>query len=351
MAFSPALNKVVTTNKAINGFLWAFTSAGGQTVLQIGFLVILARLLTPEDFGSVALAIAIVGFGKIFAQLGLGPAIVRVEEISPGLINTANSIALVLGLIIAITAWTLAPFVGHFYRLEKLEDFLRVLSFAFLLFGPIAIAAGLYKRDLKFRFIAITEIISYAVGYGFLGIVMAVYGMGGWALVGAFIGHQLLRCIILVTGKFNHAGIGFDIEAFKYLVNFSGGFSLARIANFSASQIDVLVVGKYLGSHSTGLYTNAYQLMTRPSVLIGQIFDNVLFPIAAKLQKDERRLSLTYRYGIGTVTIIIIPISVIVFELSAEIISVLLGKQWLEAEPLLQLFSIAMLFRCGAKVF
>ena len=171
---------------AVKGFSWMFVGTVGQNLLQFATLIILARLITPSEFGVVTIAMLIIGFLKIFSELGVGPAIVQKKELFNEHIKTANTLALVLGILLSICLYFSASIIASFFNMEKLENAIVVLSFMLPISGLSVVGQSLLQRWFKFKELALYNLVSYIVAYGCIAIPMALMDYGLWSLVYAY---------------------------------------------------------------------------------------------------------------------------------------------------------------------
>jgi len=193
-------------------------------------------------------------------------------------------------------------------------------------------------------------VLSYALGYGAVGIFLAYQGWGVWALVCASLSQAILFAILLVWAQPFPKSLGFDLEAIKDLLFFGGGFTLAKIGNYFATQGDNLTVGKTLGASALGIYGRAYQFMVMPAGLFGNALDRALFPAMAKVQNDKNRLGKAYLTGVGLIALIAIPLSFMIVLLAKEIVMILLGDKWLDVVLPFQILGASLLFRMSYKM-
>jgi PST family polysaccharide transporter len=329
---------------------WTASSNGLNAVLKVVVLVVLARLLSPADFGIVGAALIVIGFSAIFSQLGLGPALVQRRDLEPRHIQTAFAASLTFGLLLAGILWITAPAIARFFHIEASVDVLRALAWIFPLKGLSGVAECLAQRDLRFRWLATRDVISYALGYGLIGIVLAWAGWGVWSLVAAQITQTALNTAILLASRPPALRPLPSWRAFADLMNFGAGFTAARVANFLANQGDNLVVGRVLGPQALGIYTRAYQLMAVPTTLFGDVLDRVLFPAMAKVQGDPQRLAAAYLQSVASIALVMLPIGVVLTVLAPEFVTVLLGPKWVDVIPPFQVFAIGLLFRTSYKM-
>src|SRR5688572_30526628 len=141
----------------------------------------MARLITPAEFGVVSAALLVIGFSGIFAQLGLGPAIVQRPALEPRHLKTAFAASLYFGIVLGVVVWLTAPLVADFFRTAMLAPVLRVLAVSFPLRGLAVVSESLMQRELRFRWLAARELGSYALGFGLVGPLLALQGRGVWA--------------------------------------------------------------------------------------------------------------------------------------------------------------------------
>ncbi len=327
-----------------------FTGSGVQAILQWLVLIVLARLLTPADFGLVSAALVVVGLSQNLSQLGVGPAVVQIPQLEARHLRTGFTMSVLFGFLLAGLIWLLSPYIADFFRMQELTPVLRALSWIFPFSGSSVMAESLLQRELHFRWLSGIQVVSYAVGYGVVGVSLAFLGFGVWALVSANLAQTLVKSTILLIVQPCPKRPQIERGAFRELMYFGGGFTLARISNYVALQGDNLVVGRWLGAAALGLYGRAYQLMVLPATLFGQVLDSVLFPAMAKVQDEPERLATAYRRGVALLGLLILPTSAATFMLAPELIQVFLGPAWRDAVVPFQILTVGMLFRTSYKM-
>lgn len=338
------------TRRTITGLLWASGGKAGQAILQLVILAIMARLLTPADFGVVSAALVVIGFSYIFSMLGLGPALIQRPVLEARHLDTAFTSSVVFGLLLGALIWVGAPVAADVMRIQGVQPVLRVLAWMFPLQGVGVAADSLLRRELHFRWLARLDVAAYAFGYGLVGISLAVAGAGVWALVAANMCQAGLRSTVLLIRRPPRLRHPFDRVAFGELLYFGGGHTLARVANYLAVQGDNFVVGRFLGPQALGYYGRAYSLMAAPAYGFGTILDQVLFPAMAKVQDQPDRLGAAFRRGVALIALLTLAPSVALILLAPEFITVLLGPHWAPTVPPFQILTIGMLFRTSYKM-
>ncbi len=338
------------TQRTLGGLFWLSSGSGVQAVLRLLVLIVLARLLTPEDFGLVGAAMVVVAFSTLFSQLGMGPAIIQRPNLEDRHLRSGFVCSIIFGILLGILIIITAPLIAGLFKIAGLTPVIRVIALLFPIQGLGVIANALIIRELRFRLLATIEILSYSIGYGIIGIILAVLGFGVWALVGAHLARAIVKAAISLYAQPHPKRPQFERLAFQELMFFGGGFTLAKFLNYTAHQGDNIVVGRWLGAEALGLYGRAYQLLVVPVNLMGSVLDRVLFPAMAKVQHDPHRLELAYRRGMALISLTFGPLSMVTLVIAPEIVLVLLGPEWIEVIAPFQILAVGMLFRASPKM-
>jgi PST family polysaccharide transporter len=337
------------TERTLSGIFWNFIGITAQALLQLIILTVLARLLTPEDFGVVGAAMVVIGFSFIFSQLGIGTAIVQRAELKEEHLRVGFTLSLCSGVAMWFIIWASSRLVADFFHMNKLISVLPVLSVVFILQGGSTVSESLLQRELRFRFLAVLEILSYLIGCT-TGIILAVSGRGIWALVASHLSQVIVKSAGVVFFQPHPMTPCMKRDALRDLMYFGGGFTAARIANYTATQGDNLVVGRYLGPEALGMYGRAYQLLVMPATFFGVLVDKTLFPAMSRIQDNHEQLALVYRRGVASIALVSLPVSLLFFVLAPELVRLLLGEQWSAVVVPFQILSIGLLFRTSYKI-
>lgn len=342
---SPSLS-----GRTLGSLIWMGSGTGVQAVLRAVVLLILARLLTPEAFGAVAAALVVVNFSNIFAQLGIGQAIVQRPALSVEYVRTAFTLSIALGVVFTAVVWLLAPLLAGLFSEPELVGVLRALSVSFLVTGPAVAAQGLLQRDLAFKRLAIVETSSFFTGFALIGIAAALVGWGVWALVAAHLSFLVLKGIAFLAINKHPMKPLLDPASASELARMGGGFTIGRLFNFLALQGDYFVVGRWMGLAALGAYSRAYELMVAPASLFGKVVDVVMFPVLSKVQDEPKRLATGFLRGLAAVVLMTMPLCLVATILAHEIVLTLLGSQWLSVVPAFQVLALGIFFRTSYKI-
>ncbi len=337
-------------SRTLHGLFWTGLAVGGHAAAQLLALLILARLLAPEQFGLFVATMTVAGFATIFADAGLGPALVQRPTVDETHVRVAFTLSLSIGLTIAAVLAASATAIAALLRLPALAPLIVAVAFVVPIQSLAVVAQAMAQRDLRFKWLAGVETTAFAYGYLVVAPFLAMQGAGPWALVWAYIAQQVLRCAMLVLGQAHSMWPMFDRRAAGDLLYFSGGFILARIGNYVGGQGDNMIAARTLGAVGVGLYGHAHQIMVVPPTIVGQILDRVLFPAMARVQHDRCKLRDAYQTGLAVCAVAILPVSLLVIILADDLVMLLLGSKWIGVADPLRVLAVAMLMRTSYKL-
>jgi len=332
------------TSKTLHGLKWSYLSSIVNSVLQIGFTAIMARLLEPAAFGLIAMAGVILRFGSYFAQMGVGSALIQKKEISDEDVRAAFTSALFLGILFCVLVWFCAPFAIYIFDNEKVIPIVRVMALSFVITGLSTTAISLLRRNLEFRSLAITEIFSYVLGYGVIGISLAYNGFGVWSLVAGALSQSVLLAILSYMFSRHKLSFIYRWKYYKPLYSFGSRVSIISFFEFLGSNLDTLAIGHFIGAASLGIYNRAFMLVNLPMYYVTNSFSRVLFTSFSRVQKENERLRKAYLSTIMLFSAILLPTCLGISAASREIVLLVLGDNWIAAIPALQILAIAAFF-------
>lgn len=338
------------TQRTIRSVLWSSSGTAVQFIANVLVMIVLARLLTPAEFGVVGAAGVIIAFSQALGQLGLGTAIVQRVDLTTRHIRAGFTFAALMGLLISVLLWVAAPAIARFFGMDELTTVLRVLLFAILLRSLGLIAEALLQRDMQFRALANIQMVSYVLGYGVVGIVLAWRGWGVWALVWAQMSQTILETGLFLLTKRHAKRPLLKKEPLRELLYLGGGMTAAKLANQLALQGDNLIVGRTLGAEALGLYSRAYRLMALPANLLGDAVETVAFPALSQVQSDLPRLRNAFCRSFTLMALLALPFTIFVVKTAPEIIQVFLGAQWGKAVIPFQILALGLYFRLDYKM-
>lgn len=342
--------KISKTQSSIKGFIWMFFGNTFNIFSQLLIVGILARLLTPTEFGIIGIILLFVNFSEIFTQMGIGTALVQIKQITKEHIALGYVLSITLGILIGILFYFLAPYIGTFFNLEGLKEPIRFFSFFFPIKSFNSISIALLQRNLKFSSIVKCNTMSYLFGYGFTSITLAYLGFGLWSLIYGQLAILIVNTILLLYFIKPIFSLDISRKTFKDIFGFGTGFTIDTNFNFLAENSDNIIVGKILGAASLGIYSRAFQFLSLPASFFGKLYDKILFPVLSSKQDDTKKLTSFYIFSISFCLLILFPISLILLFNAELLVTVLLGQQWLDVIAPFQILIIGFCFRFGTRI-
>ncbi|MCD7811217.1 MAG: lipopolysaccharide biosynthesis protein [Ruminococcus sp.] len=332
----------------VSGMLWMSMSSVATTIINLILTMVLARLLTAEDYGIYQAIAVLVGFADMLWQLGIGPALVRKKDLQEKDIITGHTINILMGLVIVAV---INLFVGFWCNAFGIENaaMLRAYSLVFIANTVMAVPKAMLQRKCRFNMLAICNVGGLIVHAG-LAIVLALGGMGAWALVLSILAQYVFQMIFVLSVERIKAKFYIAKDSVKELMVFGGGFTLTRIFNYIAMQGDNYVVNKTMGSEQLGYYGKAYNLLNYPANLVGQTIDQVLYPMMSKEQDNYQKMRRVYCAGTALIGLTVAPITAVAVTCRTELVLFVLGKNWLSVTGPLTVMICGLFFRTAYKL-
>ena len=331
-------------SKAIKATNWYGFGIYANRFLSLGVAAVLSRLLTPEDFGIIAMVTVFSGFMNIFADAGIGSSVIQFREFEKRDHQTLFTLSLLLGVLLAFILAGFGSYIAIFFKTPNLKNVALVLALAFPFSTLGIVPRGILQRDMRFREISIINIAS-AVCAGFVGIVMAFTGWGYWALVAQTLANSLFAsCATLFFARLAPVPC-WNTQVIKKIFSYSGNLTLFSMINYWARNLDNLLIGKFIGSAPLGYYNRAYQLMMLPLSMLTSVITPVLHSALAERQNDVPAMYRGYLKVIKMIGLISIPVMTYAVIMSPELIRVVWGNQWERTIPVFAILGLNGLFQ------
>lgn len=296
------------SERTVGAGQWRLATSLVQATLQLGLGVLLARLLPPRDFGIVALAWIAVGLAAMVSELGLGRALVRQRPLTRHHVDTAFTLSVASGMLMAALLWAAAPYTAALLGMAGLADVIRGLTLCFVFGGLGSVSRGLLQRAMDFRALFRIEVVSYAVGYGIVAVTLALAGHGVWALVWGTVAQAFLGAVLATRCVRHPLRLGVQRAALRDLTGFGSGAALNQLVNYGARSADNLLVGSLLGPGALGLYSRAYNLMMLPLSSMASAMGSALYPAMSEVQREPKRLGRAYLTAVQAAALASAPI-------------------------------------------
>lgn len=329
--------------KVFLGTIWSAVGQFAYMAVSLITNIILARLISPDDFGKVSIIMFFVTLGLVFSESGLGGALVRKKSLSKLDCSTVFVFNLVLGVICFLIICASAPFISSYYEDANLSQYLIVASVILIINAFNIIQNSLLIRDMKFKSRAVYKTISITVA-SLLSIVLALKGFGIWALVYLQIFNVLFYTSLLWLQTGSYVSLGFSRASFRETFSFGVNTTLASLIQTFFDNIYQVVFAKHFTYADAGLFYQAKRLQDVPNNVIQMTAVNVVFSGLSKLQDDIVKLKQTYRKIIGLFTVLMGLISSLIFIYSDDIVKLLYGERWDGTDYYIKMLCIASFF-------
>jgi O-antigen/teichoic acid export membrane protein len=322
------------------GVLVTLGGQWGRTVVQTVSTVLLARLLVPQDFGLVAMVTSVVGVADLLRDFGLSGAIVQVKEISAELWSKLVWLAAGLGTICMVIVAACAPLIAGIYDEPRLTVLVLVLSPGLLINGLCMPLQTKLQRELRFGVLAQIDVMSMVFGVA-ASVAGALLGWGAWSLVlltGVGTIYRLIALMAKARMPVGRPRITRDVLPF---VSTGANLFGVQLLNYAARNLDNVVVGRYAGAATLGLYTRAYNLLLLPLSQLNGPLARVALPVLSRLQDDHDRYRRYVRGALLVIGYLACPVFAIAAAVAVPLCEVLLGAQWGTSGTLFSLLAIA----------
>lgn len=325
------------------GFYWKFFEQFTNYGLQFFIGIILARLLSPSDYGIIALPSVFLAVANVFVDSGFFTALVRKEDMTERDLCTSFYYSIGVGLICYLLIFIGAPWIADFYNTPVLKPLVRVTALSFL-WGPLNTPQYvILTRRLDFKTISKVSVITKVVG-SVLGIVCAYIGLGLWSLVIMGVVSSFLSFVQLWISVKWLPRQKWSNESFKYLWNYGNKLLGSSLLDRLYQNIVPVFVGKYYSPYDLGLYNRAANYANLPSQNITGVIQSVTFPVLSKMQSDDDYLKRNYLKMIRTTAFVIFPLMLMLAALARPLVMVMITAKWEGCIILLQLLCFSMMW-------
>ncbi|MGH8437370.1 MAG: oligosaccharide flippase family protein [Pseudomonas sp.] len=308
-------------------------------------MMLLARLFTPELFGTVASVMVFFLFFQLMAEAGLGPAIINLEKLDTIDRDGLFGLALVVGIILGAIFYLSAPIFQAFYKLPRVDEVVPYIAVALLFFAAAIAPSAFLLRDQAFFRIAnaglAAELVSTSVSVALLQWVDPLHALAAKATFSAASNFSVLYYFSRNT-EFGRPRWGTKFSAIKPLLTFSTYQFGFNFINYFSRNLDNILVGKYLGASSLGVYDKAYQLMRYPLMLLTFAMTPAIQPVVRKYAGDKEKVEAIHRDFTFKLSLLGAAAGLGVFLLSGWIVQLILGPQWSGVVPIIQVLAIAI---------
>lgn len=327
-------------NKVISGVLWSYAQQFSTQLINFAVTLLLARLLTPNDFGVMGLIYVFIGIGNVLIDGGFSQSIIRTQDADDKDLSTIFFFNLLISFLIYGILFFAAPYIALYYKQEILSTIIRVFSLTFIISAFSAVQNAVLTKQLKFKTQTVIAIPSIIIS-GLLGISLAYLGYGVWSLVWAGLAKALVNSIQLWLYNNWRPILVFSKERFKKHFNFGYKLTLTSIMDTVFVNIYPIFIGRIFSVGQVGLYTQAETLRQLPVSNITGAIAKVTFPFFASIQADNDKLKEAYNKITLLVLFVLAPILIYMSVLAQPLLVFLFSDKWVEAAPFLTILCYA----------
>ena len=314
-------------DKVLNGVKWVAFANIFRQVLSLVSIAIIARLLSPDDFGTFAILMIFIGFLGIFSDMGTSAALIHIENPSNSLLSSVFYLNLFIGFMLSAILILFSTQIADFFHDTKIRDMLRIISFNFIIVSFGVVQKALLRKKMDFKHLSLVQSFAMFIGIT-VGITSAMYGLGVYSLIA-----QTLASSILGTGMIWfytswRPTWHFSFNEIKKIWHYTANLSVFEVIDYFANNADNFLIGKYLSASALGVYSLAYKIMLYPLQNISRTLISVLFPAFSTIQNDNERFKKIYLRVIFFISLVSFPLMTGLMATANVLVNVLFGDKW-----------------------
>lgn len=340
----PSHQSEALTKKVVKGGLWIFALRILNRVLGFLRIIVLARILSPNDFGLLGIAMLAISTIETFSQTGFQAALIQKKGNVEAYLDAAWTVSAIRGLVLFMVLLLTAPLIAEFFNSPQALPVIKVIAISTLLSGFQNIGILFFHKELEFNKLFVYEFSSTLVDLS-VSISLAFLLRDVWALVWGGVAANSFRLFLSYIIHPYKPRLNVDKEKIKEMFGFGKWVFGSSIVIFLATQGDDIFVGKMIGVTALGLYQMAYQISNLTTTEIALLISRVTFPAYSKLQNDLPRLREAYLKVLQVSAFIAVPLTGGIFILAPEFTRIFLGNKWMGMVPAMQVLSFAGLAR------
>jgi O-antigen/teichoic acid export membrane protein len=330
--------------RVLSGIAW---KAGSQVTLQLtrmAVALVLARLLTPHDWGVAAMVIAFAGFAVVFTDNALGTALIQRRRLLDEDKSTVFWVSAALGVGLAVVGVAAAGPIADFYGEPEVRWLFVVFSTGFVVSALGTTQMALLVREMQFRRLELRQIAATVVG-AVTGITIALLGYGAWAIVGQLLAEAVVSTVLLWVLTPWRPSLVFSTASLRRLGGFAGSVFAQNMVWQATRSLSAIVIGRVLGAAALGVYTLGMTVILLPFARIAAPLQQVFFPAFAQLRDERERMADIWIRATRMVAAVSIPSLVGIAIVADDFVQVVLGPKWSDAAILIQILAVVGIFQ------
>lgn len=323
-------------SKTVKGVSWSMIETLSSYTVRFVIGIVLARLLTPNDYGLIGMITIFLSISDTFVNAGFGQAFIQKKNATKEDANTVFAINFVLGVALYVLFWFLAPVIARFFNQPILTTLVRVLFVIIIINSLNIIQNSMIRKELQFKKRAILTVSSTIVS-GVIGIVCAYKGLGVWSLVIQQITNKVILCVLLYASSSWHLTMHFSKQSAKEMFSYGSWLMLSNFLSSAFNQIYRFSIGKLFPVSELGYYNRATQFQSMASDSISWVLGTVAFPVFSKVKDDKKELKRNVSNFVLYSSFLVFPLMAIMCVVAKPLVSILLTDKWMGCVLYLQL--------------
>lgn len=322
---------------------WSFLERFSTQIIAFFIGIVLARLLSPHDYGIIGIIAIFIAFSNVFIDAGFSNALIRKIDSNDNDFSTAFYANIVIGIIVYLFLWFSSPFIASFFNEKKIEILIKIAGVNIILNSLCIVQNAILTAKLNIKLQTIIN-ISAQIPSGLFAIYLAYCGFGVFALVFQTVSSSFLKTILLWICTHWRPCTLFSIESFKYLWNFGSKLLCANLIGVIFNEIYSILIGKFINKESLGYYSKASQLNTNFTSISTGVIQKIALPILAEFQDDKSILREKFRLMISSLLVVMAPLTAFLCFSSHEIIIILWTEKWSFSSTIFSLLIVGSIF-------
>ncbi|MCE7058636.1 lipopolysaccharide biosynthesis protein [Dyadobacter sp. CY343] len=323
------------------GTLAVFLAKYSNILIGLGINSVLARLLSPSEYGTLGIVTVFISFFYILSDIGIGVAIIQNQDLTKKDISDIFKLSVLLSATLAISFFGLSYGIAWYFESEKYIPIGQLLSISVFFSSLSVVPKNLLAKEKTFKLLGTIE-VSVAILTGVCVIILAKMGWSYYSIVWRSILTSIIVFFLYLHFSRFKIEKGFGLDGFRKIARYSFFQFAFNFINYFSRNLDNILIGKYMGNQVLGIYNQSYQLMMYPVQNLTHVITPVLHPVLARFRDQPKVIFEEYVKLVNILALLGVPVSILIFFASDEIITILLGAKWLSVIPVLRIFSVTI---------
>lgn len=330
-------------SKTIRGAAWSGFERIANQIVGFVVTIVLARLLVPSDYGVVGMLTVFLSISQLFIDAGFSSALIQKKDRTDADFSTVFWCNLAISLVCYIALFVASPWIAEFYHMPALKNLMRVLGLVLVINATYTIHVTRLTAILDFKTQAKVSFANCILS-GIVGITMAAFGFGSWALVAQSIFRSFFCCVAYWVLTKWHPLFLFSTKSFRRLFAFGSRILAASCLHTLYTNISPIIIGRKYSAASLGFYSRADSLVALPGGVFQSTLGRVIYPVLSSIQDDELRLRAAYNKYLRVITAVVAPSMLLLAAVSEPLILTLIGERWVACVPYMMVLVIGWMF-------